>query len=139
MANFNFNFNDILKHYKNEVTNQDEQDWIMGADLAAEELSDDLKTFAQSKDPDQFISIIIQTMSHYFDIQMQKFEERQTRKAGFEQNDNKEVDKNVAPESFISKEANGSTEGEDLTSEKNNSTLSESFKEEILNGLKRIL
>tara|TARA_R110000824_G_scaffold33584_3_gene107592 strand:+ start:4534 stop:4944 length:411 start_codon:yes stop_codon:yes gene_type:complete len=133
------NFNDILKHYKNEVTNQDEQDWIMGADLAAEELSDDLKTFAQSKDPDQFISIIIQTMSHYFDIQMQKFEERQTRKAGFEQNDNKEVDKNVAPESFISKEANGSTEGEDLTSEKNNSTLSESFKEEILDGLKRIL
>mgnify|MGYP003650270179 FL=1 len=111
----------------------------MGADLAAEELSDDLKTFAQSKDPDQFISIIIQTMSHYFDIQMQKFEERQTRKAGFEQNDNKEVDKNVAPESFISKEANGSTEGEDLTSEKNNSTLSESFKEEILDGLKRIL
>ena len=133
------NFNDILKHYKNEVTNQDERDWIMGADLAAEELSDDLKTFAQSKDPDQFISIIIQTMSHYFDIQMQKFEERQTRKAGFEQNDNKEVDKNVAPESFISKEANGSTEGEDLTSEKNNSTLSESFKEEILDGLKRIL
>ena len=126
------NFNDILKHYKNEVTNQDEQDWIMGADLAAEELSDDLKPFAQSKDPDQ-------TMSHYFDIQMQKFEERQTRKAGFEQNDNKEVDKNVAPESFISKEANGSTEGEDLTSEKNNSTLSESFKEEILDGLKRIL
>mgnify|MGYP003665659197 CR=1 FL=1 len=139
MAKLNFDFNDILKHYKNEVTNQDERDWIMGADLAAEELSDDLKTFAQSKDPDQFISIIIQTMSHYFDIQMQKFEERRTRKAGFEQNDNKEVDKNVAPESFISKEANGSTEGEDLTSEKNNSTLSESFKEEILDGLKRIL
>ena len=113
------NFNDILKHYKNEVTNQDEQDWIMGSDLAAEELSDDLKTFAQSKDPDQFISIIIQTMAHYFDIQMQRFEERQARKEF------------PAPEeeSVVAKEE----------CEQTNSTLSESFKEEILDGLKRIL
>ena len=121
------NFNDILKHYKNEVTNQDEQDWIMGADLAAEELSDDLKTFAQSKDPDQFISIIIQTMSHYFDIQMQKFEERQERKEF------------PAPEeeSVVADEEESVVAEEEC--EQTNSTLSEGFKEEILDGLKRIL
>ena len=121
------NFNDILKHYKNEVTNQDEQDWIMGADLAAEELSDDLKTFAQSKDPDQFISIIIQTMAHYFDIQLQRFEERQARKEF------------PAPEEerVVADEEESVVAEEEC--EQTNSTLSESFKEEILDGLKRIL
>jgi hypothetical protein len=121
------NFNDILKHYKNEVTNQDEQDWIMGADLAAEELSDDLKTFAQSKDPDQFISIIIQTMAHYFDIQLQRFEERQARKEF------------PAPEeeSVVADEEESVVAEEEC--EQTNSTLSEGFKEEILDGLKRIL
>ena len=129
------NFNDILKHYKNEVTNQDEEDWIMGSDLAAEELSGDLKTFAQSKDPDQFISIIIQTMSHYFDIQLQKFEERQERKE-FPAPEEESV---VADEeeSVVADEEESVVAEEEC--EQTNSTLSEGFKEEILDGLKRIL
>jgi len=55
-------FNQILKHYKYEVTNQDPKDFVMSADLAAEELIDNLKEFLTNKDVDMTMSYVIQAM-----------------------------------------------------------------------------
>ena len=77
-------FNQIVKHYKNEVTNQEPEEFVMSADLAAEELIDNLKEFLTNKDVDMTMSYVIQAMEHYFDFQLDRYNKRQARNSQFE-------------------------------------------------------
>ena len=77
------NFNELIKRYRYQVTNMDEEDYVMAGDAAAAELANDLTQFEEQLDPDMTMSIVIQAMQDYFASQLELFEKRKARKAGF--------------------------------------------------------
>ena len=73
-------FNDLLKKYKYEVTNQDPEEWLQNADYAGEELIDNLQEYQKNKDADQFMAYIIQAMNEYFIHADDRYEKRKALK-----------------------------------------------------------
>ena len=69
-------FNDLLKKYRYEVTNQDPEEWLRNADYAGEELIDTLQEYQKNKDADQFMAYIIQAMNEYFMYADDRYEKR---------------------------------------------------------------
>jgi len=70
-------FSELFKKYKNEVTNQDQEEWLQNADYAAEELRDMLNEYVQNKDADQRMSAIIQALNEFFMYHDEKYNQRQ--------------------------------------------------------------
>lgn len=77
-------FNEIIKKYKYEVTDQDPEEFIQNADLAAEALIDNLVAFLEKKDADMTISYVIQAMNDYFGYELDRYNKRQSRNSQFE-------------------------------------------------------
>ena len=75
------NFNELIKYYRNQVTNQDPEDYEMSATHAAEELEGMASKYAEKADADMTMSIVLQAVAHYLDVQDDKFEKRRTRNA----------------------------------------------------------
>ena len=118
------NFNELIKYYRNQVTNQDPEDYEMSATHAAEELEGMASRYAEQVDADMTMSIVLQAVAHYLDEQDNKFEKRKARNASIAQD---------------AQAAQGNNEGVEEETETPISSLSEGYKQEIVNGLKRIL
>jgi len=118
------NFNDLIKHYRNEVTNQDPEDYEESATHAAELIEGMASRYAEQVDADMTMSVILQAVAHYLDEQDNKFEKRKARNASIAQD---------------AQAAQGNNEGVEEETETPISSLSEGYKQEIVNGLKRIL
>ena len=73
-------FNDLLKKYKYEVTNQDPEEWLQNAVYAGEELIYNLQEYQKNKDADQFMAYIIQAMNEYFIHADDRYEKRKALK-----------------------------------------------------------
>lgn len=135
-------FNELIKHYRNQVTNQDPEDYEMSATHAAEELEGIASRYAEQVDADMTMSIVLQAVTHYLDIQDDKFEKRKARNASIAQ-DAQSNNESVEEEEggiIISKVWRQSGEKvEEAKSENKISALSESFKQEVADGLKKIL
>ena len=79
------NFNDLIKHYRNEVTNQDPDDYEESATHAAELIEGMASRYAEQVDADMTMSVILQAVAHYLDEQDDKFEKRKARNASIAQ------------------------------------------------------
>ena len=79
------NFNELIKYYRNQVTNQDPEDYEMSATHAAEELEGMASRYAEQVDADITMSIVLQAVAHYLDEQDNKFEKRKARNASIAQ------------------------------------------------------
>ena len=79
------NFNELIKYYRNQVTNQDPEDYEMSATHAAEELEGMASRYAEQVDADMTMSIVLQAVAHYLDEQDDKFEKRKARNASIAQ------------------------------------------------------
>ncbi len=79
-------FSELFKKYKNEVTNQDQDEWLQNADYAAEELRDNLNEYVQNKDADQRMSAIIQALNEFFMYHDEKYDKRQESMKRFDVN-----------------------------------------------------
>jgi len=75
------NFNELIKYYRNQVTNQDPEDFEMSATHAAEEIEGMASRYAEQVDADMTMSIVLQAVAHYLDVQDDKFEKRRKRKS----------------------------------------------------------
>lgn len=118
------NFNDLIKHYRNEVTNQDPDDYEESATHAAELIEGMASRYAEQVDADMTMSVILQAVAHYLDEQDDKFEKRKARNASIAQD---------------AQADQGNNEGVEEEEKGSISSLSEGYKQEIVDGLKRIL
>lgn len=79
------NFNELIKYYRNQVTNQDPEDFEQSATYAAELIEGMASKYAEEVDVDMTMSIVIQAVAHYLDVQDDKFEKRKARNASIAQ------------------------------------------------------
>ena len=151
------NFNELIKHYRNEVTDQDPEEFVMSATYAAESIEEMASKYAEKVDADMTMSIVILAVAHYLDVQDEKFEKRRARNSAQEpqaEMEAKEVESSDSikcsecgqtiyldtPQDKAAAAAGHDTCADCNTTEENKiSSLSESFKQEITAGLKKIL
>jgi len=118
------NFNELIKYYRNQVTNQDPEDFEEAATRTAELIVGMASRYVEEVDADMTMSIVLQAVAHYLDVEDDKFEKRKARYASIAQD---------------AQSAQGNNEGVEEEEKGSISSLSEGYKQEIVNGLKRIL
>ena len=79
------NFTDLIKKYKNEVTNQDPEVYEMNATYAAEELEGIASKYAEKVNADLIMAGVIQAVTQYLNEQDFYFEKRKARNASIAQ------------------------------------------------------
>ncbi len=79
------NFNELIKYYRQQVTNQDPDEYEESAAYAAESIEGIASKYAKKVDADMTMSTVIQAVAQYLDEQDFYFEKRKARDASIAQ------------------------------------------------------